>query len=203
MWDSGVRWNHQVYWGRKVVLERLSKLVKDKEPEVVGQAWHHCKYVKMVGGSGAEWLWLGIWISGFPSYLCILATAINVDTFRDVSKLHFPLQLNKNIKKRKNPPTSFLGRLSEIDVKVASTPPGTLLVPIEVELLTWNQIQVHLGCSLLCSPHCPLATWGAQEQGQTHHWWVMLILADPAPSLWLGKQFLQCTRMEIYVVQIQ
>ena len=92
--------------------------------------------------------------SWVPSYLCVLATAINVDTFCDVSKLHFPLQLNNNIKKPKL--TTFLGRLSKIDVNVASTPPGTLLAPIEVELLPWNQIQVPLGCSLLCAAHTAL-----------------------------------------------
>lgn len=43
---------------------------------------------------------------GFPSYLCLLATAINVDTFCDVSKLHFLLWLNKDIK-RPNPPPSW------------------------------------------------------------------------------------------------
>ena len=42
----------------------------------------------------------------FPSYLCLLATAINVDTFCDVSKLNFLLRLNKDIK-RPNPPPSW------------------------------------------------------------------------------------------------
>lgn len=34
------------------MLERFSNLVKDKEPEVVEQAWHSCK--KMVEGPRAE-----------------------------------------------------------------------------------------------------------------------------------------------------
>lgn len=36
------------------MLERFSNLVKDKEPEVVEQAWHSCKYVKMAESPGAE-----------------------------------------------------------------------------------------------------------------------------------------------------
>lgn len=94
-----------------------------------------------------------------------------------------------------DPTHHLLGKikLREINVNIVSSTPGTSLAPVEVELLAWNQIWVHLGCDLLCAAHTTLWHFGGLEGpeiGAQHSLEMMLTPAastDPVPCLSLGE----------------